>query len=469
MTARGLPVSTRLTALLFAAIFVPTVAMLGFMHLASARALAGQEKQLVEEMRVELLAEYESAGPQGLVEAIQDRLEFDPRGDEVLSYADPFGRTFAGNIAGWPPDARQGLFRTALRRADDRTDKPVLLDTIVLPDNTRLLVGHVTAGGAALAIANRAGLLLAVLIAAPLSLALAFLLLRIIERRAGNIAAIAEGFGAGDFTRRVPEDGNDDAFDRLSRALNAMLDRIETLVGELRLVTDGLAHDLRSPVTRLQTAIEEAVATRSDETAAEALRRAADEAAALQAMLSTALQISRAEAGIGRNRFARTNIATILGDLTEIYGPLAEERGFTLNCEAPEMLDAKVHRELLTQALGNLVENAINYAAGGTTIALSAKAESGRIVFTVADDGPGIPPDRRAEALRRFGRLDPARGIPGTGLGMSLAEATARLHGGTLTLEENRPGLKVVLTLLGPDAASGPDHAAGVLRRVDPD
>ena len=162
-------------------------------------------------------------------------------------------------------------------------------------------------------------------------------------------------------------------------------------------------------------------------------------------MLSTALLISRAEAGIGRDRFVDTDIAALLEDLAEVYGPLAEDRGFEIAVEAEPGLHAPLHRELMGQALGNLIENATKYAEGGHRIVIRAAHEAGGIALSVADDGPGIPAERRAEALSRFGRLDPARHVTGSGLGLSLVEAVARLHQGSLALEDNAPGLRAAI------------------------
>ena len=382
--------STKLSALLFAAIFLPALAALGFMQLASERALGQEQQTTLAELRAGLLAEYAGAGPQDLAETIQDRLQFDPHGDEVISYADPYGRPLVGNIVAWPQVAPGQLAEVTLRRADEANPVPVLLRIDVLPDGSRLLEGHVTRGNAQLARANRAGLLLAILVAAPLSLGLAFALLRVIERRAARIAAIAEGFGTGDFTQRVPVGGGRDAFDRLARALNTMLDRVAALVGELRLVTDGLAHDLRSPLTRLQVAIDQARRESPSQAVSDTLRRAEQEADALLAMLTTVLQISRAEAGIGRDRLVPQQVGGILEDLAEIYGPMAEDHGFALECEVDGEVSAPIHRELLSQALGNLIENALKYAEGGTRIVLGARREGGQAIIRVADDGPGI-------------------------------------------------------------------------------
>ena len=442
----------RLAALLFAAIFLPTLAMLGFMNFASARTLAAQRASLVTELRDELMAEYVGDGPQGLTTAIRDRVKFNPLGEEVMSYATAQGRVVAGNLPVWPRAAngRTHWLETNLRRTGDRVERPVVLLVTRLPDGSRLLAGHVASGGRELDQANQWAFLLALAIAGPLSLGLVFILLRVIERRVSRIAGIAERVGEGDLSRRVAVGDGDDAFARLGRGFNGMLDKIEALVVELRLVTDGLAHDLRSPITRLQSVIERAAGSVRDDGARAALDAAQHETEALQAMLTTALQISRAEAGIGRDRFRPVDLGTMLADVVEIYGPAAEESGFALSAEAPEGITLAVHRELLGQALGNLIENALRHAEGGSSIRLRVEREQDGVVISVADDGPGIAANRREEALRRFGRLDPSRHAAGQGLGLSLVEAAARLHGGKVELGNACPGLLVRIIL--PDA-----------------
>ncbi len=250
----------------------------------------------------------------------------------------------------------------------------------------------------------------------------------------------------GDLSVRVPHDeDSNDAFSELAAAINLMLVRIEALVAELRVVTDSLAHDLRSPLTRLRATIDRAMRETDDEVALSALERVGAEAETLLAMLATALQISRAEAGIGRDRFVPTDLGRMIEDLAEVYGPLAEERGFTLSTEGEA--HGVVHRELVGQALANLVDNAMKYGRPGGIIRLSVHPTQGQVTLAVDDDGSGIPEAQRAEALRRFGRLDPARQPGGAGLGLALAAAVARLHGGTILLRDNAPGLSVRLEL----------------------
>ncbi|MEO6152803.1 MAG: HAMP domain-containing sensor histidine kinase [Croceibacterium sp.] len=433
--------------MLFAAIFIPTLAMLAFMQLISQRALGEEERALVREVREELLADFESEGTRGLITSIRERVLLDPSGETVLAYVAPDGRVLAGNLAQLPAGLpRTGwLERMQTRPARDEAEL-ARFEVSRLPDGARLVAGHYQSSAEPLRRANTRGLLMAALLAAPLALGLTVMLLRLVERRVSRIARIAEQVGSGDLSQRVASDASGDAFDRLGQALNAMLERIEMLVAELRLVTDGLAHDLRSPITRLQSALEQA-RTLGGPARLAALDAARSEAVGLHTLLATALQISRAEAGIGRERFQPVPVDAVLADVAEIYGPLAEHQGFSITSESLAGLVLPGHRELIGQALGNLIENALRYATGGTTIRLTGRRVGKVVVLEVSDDGPGIAPERRAEALSRFGRLDPARHIAGSGLGLALVTATARLHGGTVELADARPGLIVRLAL----------------------
>jgi signal transduction histidine kinase len=291
----------------------------------------------------------------------------------------------------------------------------------------------------------RDALLTALLMALPLALAGAWFVVYIIDRRVERIARTAAEVGAGQIGRRVPLDGSGDSFDQLGGVINGMLDRIGGLLAELRMVTDSMAHDLRSPLTRLRARIDRAIL--SDDP--EALRGAIDgigrEADQLLAMLTTALEISRAEAGIGRERFVPLDVAEILTDLAELYEPLVEERGRQLVLAISAHPTIAGHRELLGQALSNLIDNALKYGEGQLTLALDT--HDGEVIITLFDEGAGIAPDLEADALRRFGRLDPARAQAGAGLGLSLVAAVAQLHGGRMQLTRagGRFGVQIVL------------------------
>lgn len=441
--------TVRFIALIFVSQLALTGGVLFFVRQSSEATLLSEQKALVDELREGLVAGYRQGGERQLIGLIASRLQAVEPDVPVILLTRSDGTILAGNLGAWPtviPKSTRWQSVILYRTNSDRPEQMGVMTT-TLSGGDSLLTGHVIDGAARLGRLNREAMIGALLLAIPLALLLAVLLGRLIEARVRNIALTAAAVSKGELSHRVKQDGSGDSFDTLGQGMNFMLDRIETLVGELRIVTDGLAHDLRSPITRLKSVLERAMIDAKDPVALRALESVSMEAETLLAMLSTALQISRAEAGIGKERFAETDIASLLSDLVEIYGPVAEDKGMLISCDVQETIVLPLHRELLSQALGNLIENALKYAEGGRSIVLSATPVMNGATLSVSDDGPGIPPERRAEAQKKFGRLDPARGTSGSGLGLSLVESVARLHGGGIVLEDNAPGLKVVLTI----------------------
>lgn len=297
-------------------------------------------------------------------------------------------------------------------------------------------------------------LLLAMLLAVVLGVAGGLVLTRYVSRRLDHIAGAVDAVAAGDLNRRVAAtaSGGGDAFDRLAQRINGMLDRIDRLMGELRVVTDSVAHDLRSPIARLRARAETAVTADDAAQRDAALAGLIPETDLVMRMLGVLLEISRTEAAT-RDAFARIDPSVLIEEIADLYEPVAEEAGlaFSIAIAAPPPAAVPLHRELLSQAIANLIDNAMRHAASGGSIVLGLAEEGGTLRITVADRGPGIAVEDRAEALRRFGRLDSARSLPGAGLGLALVEAVARLHGGTLELAENDPGLVATLVLPLPD------------------
>jgi signal transduction histidine kinase len=266
---------------------------------------------------------------------------------------------------------------------------------------------------------------------------------------------------AGRLDRRVAMRGTGDEFDRLAATLNAMLDRIETLVSDLRTVTDSLAHDLRSPLGRLVRHLEAA----ADEHAPPEARRdrvgkALREAEGVLSTATALLDISRIEAGIGADQFTDVELGPLAAGVAELYEAAADERGVRLAARADAGLVVRGHDQLLAQALSNLVDNALKHAPPGSEITVSAAPDAGRPALTVADRGPGVPEADRARALGRFVRLDPGRGGSGAGLGLALVAAVARMHDAEIVLADNAPGLRAILRF--PDGAPDP----GLQRRA---
>ncbi|HWE18295.1 MAG TPA: ATP-binding protein [Hyphomicrobiaceae bacterium] len=269
---------------------------------------------------------------------------------------------------------------------------------------------------------------------------------------------------AGDLSRRVPLSGSGDELDRLADGLNAMLARIEELLAALREVSDNIAHDLKTPLNRLRNRAEAALRSSDAASYREVLAKTIEEADELIKTFNSLLLIARLEAGAVAETMTSVDLASLVGDIAELYEPAAEEAGLTLAVSAEPGLSAVANRELVSQAVANLVDNAIKYSArvGAPAAAGAAPAPSaappleigialarvgGSIEIAIADRGPGIAAPDRERALQRFVRLEKSRSRPGAGLGLSLVAAVARMHGGAVRLEDNAPGLRAILSI----------------------
>jgi len=441
----------RLTVMLVLAQVAALALGLTVIHRFTAATILADARTAAEVARDDLVGEYRQQGLQGLVEAIDYRLKVRDDRNFVVLLKGADGRRIAGNIGGWPPTVADTApwQQIWLRAEDTAAAKPIGVVTTRLAAGEALLTGETLDAQRQLADASETAFLYALAVGILIAGTMAAFVAWILARRIDAFSGAANAFVGGRLDTRVERDETGDAFDRLAVSINAMFARIAGLVGELRMVTDSMAHDLRSPVSRMKARLEQGLGRTRDPEARVAIGAAIDEADALHRLLDTALEISRAEAGIGRDQFTEFLLSPLLEDMAEVYGPLAEDGGFTIAVDAPSDMRVCAHRDLLVRALSNLVDNALKYAAGGSTIRITARATGNKhIDLAIADDGPGLTEGQIAEAVQRFVRLDPARGGTGAGLGLSLVETIAHLHGGTMRLEANRPrGLLVRLAL----------------------
>lgn len=273
---------------------------------------------------------------------------------------------------------------------------------------------------------------------------------RRVLRRIDTIQQTSTKIMSGNLSERVPVTKRNDEFDALATNLNAMLDRIEQLLQGLKEVTDNVAHDLKTPLTRLRNQAEAALRdTASVETREQALETVIAESDRLIQTFNALLMIARVEAGAPSGALSEINISEIVADVAELYGPVAEDEGIAVETRIAEDVTLKANRELIGQAMVNLLENAMKYARPEDGISgridVSLNNEADRVCISVADNGPGIPDGERKRVLERFVRLEKSRSEPGSGLGLSLVNAVARLHGGTFRIEDNAPGVRAVL------------------------
>jgi len=257
---------------------------------------------------------------------------------------------------------------------------------------------------------------------------------------------------AGDLSRRVPTRGSGDDFDQLSASLNEMLDRIQTLMEGLRQVSNDIAHDLRTPLTRLRQRLEAArLKARTVDDYAGAVDSTLADTDQILRTFGAMLRIAQIEAGTARSRFTTVDLSGVLRAIVDLYAAFAEDQQQALTGKIADGVSVHGDRELLTQMLVNLVENALRHSPAGTLVQVGLERQANAVLCSIADNGPGIPKEEYDKVFRRFYRLDASRATPGSGLGLSLVAAIAELHGVAISLGDNQPGLRVELRFKPPE------------------
>ena len=444
-----MPTTLRIALLAGLLALLSNLAVLGFIYFRTHdEAISTLRAQVIEQQAV-LSDVARTGGRAALLDAIDDTLSYaDPQ--TAIALVDARGQEETGNLATLPQGGLQEGYRVALLRVKgDPTLREGGVAMQRLAKGEWLVSGRIAGEGFALRDTLERSLIIATILALALGLACGAILARYVGRRIGQIVTVTNRITARDMSGRMPLSGAGDAFDRLSRQINEMLDRISSLMDELSMLTDALAHDLRSPVSRLRAAAHAAATTTEPGEREQHLTTLVQQADALMRILTTVLEISRSEARTGRNQFAWFDVGELGAELVEMYEPVAEEAGAALTLARPNgpVPTYFGHRQLLAQAISNLLENAIRYGSSGGEIALRVSDGPAALDVAVSDRGPGIPTELRQEARRRFGRLDSSRSAEGAGLGLALAESIAHLHGGQLMLEDNGPGLVTTIHL----------------------
>ena len=444
-----MPTTLRIALLAGLLALLSNLAVIGFIYVRTHdEAVASLHRQVTEQSQV-LTDVYRTGGKAALDKAIGDTLDYaDTQTAVALIAAD--GRQIEGNLAQAPAvqSMQVGYHNAVIRLRGQPSPHQAQIVFSRLSGGEWLVSGRLVGEGLAFRATLERSLLLSLVVAGLLGLLCGVVLAHYVSRRIGNIAAVANRISARDLSQRVPLSGAGDSFDRLGLQINAMLDRISALMEELRLLTDSLAHDLRSPATRLRAAAHAAAESSDPAEQEELLGSVVRNADAMIRILTTVLEISRSEALTGRKQFAWFDAGELAAELAEMYDPLADERGASLKFDRPgRPVPLFGHRQLLAQAVSNLLENAIRYGSDGGEIDVRVSPGEKQIRIEVADRGPGIPLDRRTEALRRFGRLDSSRSDEGAGLGLALVQSIAHLHDGELQLADNEPGLLTAIKL----------------------
>ena len=456
----------RLAVLYVLLLGVSVAILLGFIYWSTAGFMARQTDATIGAEVQGLAEQYRRRGLTGLSVIIAERAALDPAGAGVYLLADEQYQPLVGNVEIWPaaePDDDGWVdFRLSQPVDSEHGSAPqadaARAKVFRLRGGLRLLVGRDIRELAATRDLIQDALAWGLAITAALALLGGWLMSAGVVRRIETVNEVGREIMDGDLSRRVPTDGSGDEFDQLAVNLNRMLARIEALMASVRQVSDNIAHDLRTPLSRLHTKLSQLRDTDLSPESAAGVDTAILDAEELLSAFNALLRIARVESGSRRAAFAHLDLVPLLHDVAELYEPLAADKAQCLQvlpARSPGSADAdadaglRVHgdRDLLFQALANLLDNAIKYTPDGGEIALRARSVDDSVEITVTDSGPGIPAPLRDKVLQRFYRIDASRSAPGHGLGLSLVQAVAQLHAAELRLEDAAPGLRVVLTV----------------------
>jgi signal transduction histidine kinase len=435
-------------AALYTAAFALAVVMLGAATLATTRAaLTEQFEARIAAEASALAVQARQSGLAGVRQAVRER----DRTPGALEYGlrTHDGRPLEGRLAGVA--APPGWSTLTIPQADEDAERMRILARD-LPGGVRLVVGDDLEPIASLdeLLVRRFAWALAGVVV--LGVAGGYGLSRGVHRRLAGISGAAEAIIDGDLSRRVPVSGSGDDLDRLAVTLNRMLDRIAALMESLRQVSNDIAHDLRTPLTRLRQRLEGVLAEVAEAPAAAPLEVAVADLDAALATFAALLRIAQIESGARRAGFRAVDLAEVVRTVVEAFTPAAQDAGLSLVADAPGPAPVDGDHELLTQMLANLVENGLRHTPAGTSITVSATGGA-RPEVAVRDNGPGVPQSEQRRLFDRFYRLERSRSTPGSGLGLSLVAAVARLHEATVTLEDGHPGL--VVRAIFPGRATG--------------
>jgi len=437
----------QLTLVYMALFGVSVVALFGFIYWST---LGYLERQTNETIQVEidgLFEQYERRNLQGLADIIAERVQRDDENRSVYLLADTIGRPLAGNVPYWPPELN-GLtdqWIDFVKHEENGTQTPVRAALVRIGPGLRLLVGRDIRELARIRQVFKRASIYGLTLTMGLALLGGVLMALSARRRLADLNRTTRQIIAGDLSQRAPIKGTRDEHDELASNINAMLDQIEGLLAGMRHVGDSVAHDLRGPLTRLRNRLETVATTAQPRR--EDIAECVEQVEHVLDTFNALLRIARVESGAHRSAFADLDLERIVRDVCELYQAAADDRQIALVCDVRAAVEVFGDRELLAQALTNLLDNAVKYTppGGRVTVTLERTDDTARIL--VADSGPGVPAEDRELVLQRFARLDQARTQPGNGLGLALVKAVTMQHHGRLALGDNAPGLVVTIEI----------------------
>src|ERR1700676_2791433 len=398
---------------------------------------------------------YARSGRDGLIALIEQRIADKSFADNVYLLADPSLVVLGGNLKAWPSTVTAASGWAEFRAAQpspDATHRPLLRAMLeTFPGGDRLLVGRDISEFDSFTEQIKAAVISSGALIFVLAAVASILVTRRTVGRIEQINATSRAIMQSGLDQRIPLRGSHDEWDRVAENLNLMLDRIETLMGEVKQVSDNVAHDLRTPLTRMRGRLEKAY--HGQRIAEDDQSLIGDTIADLDAVLrifSSIMRIAQIETQARKGAFRTVNLAEIASEVVELYDAAAEQDGTRLTVVGDREVLVTGDRDLIFDAIANLVDNAIKHGRAGGQVVVANEINEGRPAVSIADDGPGIPADQHEHVFKRFYRLEQSRYIPGNGLGLSLVAAVARLHGGRIEMRDNSPGLKLMLWFSSP-------------------
>jgi signal transduction histidine kinase len=429
---------------------VIVLALFSYVYLSTASYVRSRADRAIATEQTILQRAYDRGGPGDLIAMIRQRIADQHFQNSVYLLTDPSFAPIAGNLKVWPSTLLSEGWQNfrAQEWKPDAANRPLLRGVSkTLPGGEHLLVGRDIEDLDAFARDIKAALMSGIGLVFALAGVAGVMVTRRTVGRIEAINATSRAIMQSGLDKRIPLRGTGDEWDQVAKNLNLMLDRIEILMQEVRQVTDNVAHDLRTPLARMRGRLEKAHHRQRDSEYDQALID--DTIASLDAVLrifSSITRIAQIEANAQTVAFRTVNIAEVMNEIVELYDAAAEEKGIRLSCVGDERVFVTGDRDLIFDAVANLVDNAIKHGrtAGQVTVEVAEGSDTAAIV-SVADDGPGIPAAEYPNVFKRFYRLERSRLAPGNGLGLSLVAAVARLHGARIEMLDNLPGLKVRL------------------------
>jgi signal transduction histidine kinase len=434
---------------------VITAAIFAFVYLSTTSFVRDRSDRAILTEVASLREAYERTGRDGLVALIREHLADKSFADHVYLLVDPQQRVLAGNLGQWPQatvgPAGWVEFR-GVKAAPGQAGQPLIRAIVeTFPSGDRLLAGRDISELDSFTASIKAAVISGIVLIFTLAAMASVLVTRRTVGRIEQINAISRAIMASGLDQRIPLRGSNDEWDRVAENLNQMLDRIQTLMGEVKQVSDNVAHDLRTPLTRMRGRLEKAYLGERAAESDQAL--IGDTIADLDAVLrvfASIVRIAQIETQAREGGFRPVNLVEIAGEVVELYDAAAEQDGTRLVLTGDREVMATGDRDLIFDAIANLVDNGLKHGRAGGQVVVACEMIEGGPVISIADDGPGIPTCSHEQVFKRFYRLEQSRYTPGNGLGLSLVAAVARLHGARIEMCDNAPGLKIKLRFAAP-------------------